>query len=1189
MKIWLKRLLLSLLLLILVVAGMSSLLLGTGSGVQWLFEIGNRFIPGELSVEQTEGSLLSDLQLHQLRYRSADMRVEVEDVVFNWNPSSLFSGVFHLRELSLNKLRYQQLRISENKQQPSQEPIKLPDIDLPLQLKLDLIQAKSVEIISQPDANPLVVEQLKLIAGWGKNGIDLTQLSVAMPMLDFHGKGHLDPRSRYPVDLDLDWALDATELPKLTGKGRLKGDLDALNIQHSIDGDLIAEISANLRDVLDKLNWDTQIIASKLPPAYLPLAHTADIALNIDAQGDLVRADSTIKFTVSDSDKPQTVEDSHLRLNVVAGIGFSDQHFQLQGDWKKLQWPLTGAAQIEAASGNLSASGKPDQYVFNLQSQLSGDGIPVGDWQLQGKGGLEKLHLDELLGNVLDGKLNASGDFSWSPIVSWDLEVTTKDINPQQLSPEWPGKINADISSSGKIPDSGIELAAEIKELAGILRDQPIAGRGSIQMRGSELKIEDIKLSSGSAKVSVAGDFGKTWALDWKLDVDDLADLVPQGKGSIQGTGLLKGTQKKPVVEGNVQVRGIDAQGVQCERCDLEFNLGLDESYLSHLKLSGKNLLASGQKLHELALNLDGSLQKHTLVLTADHEQVDLAFSATGSYLQDKEAWQGDIQQLDLDAGEMGQWKQQKPASLYASAKALKLSPLCLQDKDSLLCTQINRVDKQGDAKLQVKNLSLQRARPWLPPEISELSGIVQLDAKADLGQTPAASVKLVLEPGNISFLDPLSKPISMALRDGKVDVIYDNDNLSANWHLGVGANDLQGSLLIPRKALDADPMTAPLKGAIKIVVPELNLISAFLPDIQKIDGNVDVALNLDGTLGDPSVKGHALIKSSEILIPRAGLKLRDLNMELKGNGGEKLLISGGVHSGEGELNLLGDVLLNADQGWPAKISLKGQAFQLANLPEAQVEITPDLTLESNKDLIKIRGRLGVPVALIEVNDLPESSRGLSSDVIIANDDGSVGEIADSKIDAQVTIVLGEKVHFSGFGLKADIGGRLTVNQNAGKFPTANGELKIEDGSFRAYGQNLKIERGRVSYAGGRIDNPGVRLRASRKIEDIVVGVELSGTAKKPQLSTFSSDPDLLQRDVVSMLLTGQKSDDLENVKIYTGRQITPDLSVGVNIGGGSDGSEFVARYRLLDNVSLEGTSSAKKSGGSINYTIELE
>jgi translocation and assembly module TamB len=1186
-KVWLKRISLSLLVLVVVIAVAASLLVGTRSGVQWLLEAANGFIPGDLQVGEARGTLLGDLHLQNVSYETPDMTVQVGEVVFSWTPAELLSGVFHLRELGLNKLRYEKLRESEEESSP--EPLKLPDIDLPLKLKLDLVQVKAVEMILQPQAELLAIDEAILIADWTKSGINLSTLSVRTPMLDFHGKGNVDPKNNYPVDLILDWGLHTADLPKLSGKGHLKGDLDALNIRYSINGDVTAKIVATVHNLLKELDWEAQIAVSRLPAEYLPLEEHTRVGLNVDARGDLARADSRIRFTLSDNKGMQTGAKQSLLLNLVAGVQFSDQKFDLKGDWSKLHWPLTGTAQVRLPTGKLTASGIPDDYVFNLQSLVAGKDIPDGDWKIEGKGGLEQLHLEKLQGLILDGRIKAKGDLSWAPILTWDMDIQAMNINPGELAAEWPGKLSADIISHGKIPDTGLELQADIRELAGTLRDQPVAGRGSIKMLGKDLQLKEIQFSSGTATVSADGELGETWNLDWNLNIKDLADLLPQGKGAVQGRGSLKGSQDKPVAEGRINASAIVMQELQCEQCDLDFNLGLDDAHVSHLTLAGKNLMASAQQIHELSVKLDGSMQQHTLVMTADHAQAKLAFSATGTYRQDKTAWQGKVQQLDLDGGEIGVWKQHQPAELYASADTLTLSPLCLQDKETQLCAEVNRNNQSGDARLQIKNLSLERVHPWLPPEISELEGVLQLDARADLGETIEAKVNLVLEPGKITFLDPLSRPVSMSLHDGKVEMTYDSSNLSARWGLGLGENILQGELLIPRKALDEDPMTAPLRGAIRIVVPELTLVSAFVPDIRKIDGNIDVSLKLAGRLGDPRIKGHARVKTSEILIPRAGLELRDLDVQIRGDGRQELVIAGGVRSGEGALNLSGNVSLDANQGWPAKISFRGRRFQLANLPEAQVVITPDLTLETSKELIRVRGRLGVPVALIELNDLPEGSRSQSSDVVVVSEDGTVEDAGNSRVDAEVTIILGEQVHFTGFGLNADIGGRLTVDQNAGKYPTANGELKIEGGSFRAYGQNLKIEQGRISYAGGRVDNPGLRLKASRKIEDITVGVELLGTAKKPQFSTFSSDPDLLEKDVVSMLLTGQKTGDLENAKVYAGKQITPDLSVGVNVGGGSDGSEFVARYRLMDNVSLEGTSSAKKSGGSINYTLELE
>lgn len=1186
MRAWLKRLGYGLVLLIVLVVGALAILLGSRPGVQWLLETGNGFIPGELVVEHTEGNLLGSLRLRGLSYRDDDMSVQVGEVVLNWLPAELFSGVFHIQELSVEKLRYEKLL--ETEEEPT-TAIELPDIELPITLKLDLVQARAVEIVSAPDAAPVAIDQVVLVAGWDATGINLSKLDLAMPELQFQGSGMVMPKGNYPLALDLNWQLKAEEFPRVSGKGSLKGDIKALQLLHQIDGDVSAKLTANVQDVLRELGWDAKVQIDRLPQEYLPLEESASFGINIEARGDLSQADTQVAFKVQAAKDEVAAEAKQLLLKLNANLQFTDQRFKLQGDWQNLQWPLAGAAQVAAQSGKLAASGVPDGYVFSLQSSVEGDGIPPGDWQIEGKGDLNKLRLDKLLGNILEGTLEAVGDLAWSPSLTWKMDVTATDINPETLDAEWPGKLSAAVSTSGELPDGGLQLQAQIRELRGTLREKPVAASGNIQINGNNLLLEDMIFSSAQAKISAAGSLGDTWNLQWQLDVPDLADLLPQAEGSVQGAGKLRGTQEQPIVEGVITVAGLLAQGTGCAQCEADFSVGLDDAFVSRVAITGTEVLASGQQIHALSLKLDGPLQSQTIALDVDHQQGKLRFVAAGAYLQEKTAWQGEMQKLDLDAAEIGNWKLQQAASLFASAQEIRLSPLCLQDQQTQLCAQVDRGKDAGNAKLTLKGLSLERAKPWLPPEITQLTGVLNVDATADLGAVVKANVEAILEPGELTYLSPQSKPITLKLHDGKINAVYDEKQLAAQWTLSLGESLLQGEVQIPRDALDRDPLTAPLEGVAKVAVKDLSLIRAFVPDIQKIDGNIDVALTLGGQLGDPRISGHALLKADEIVIPRAGLELKDMRVQIEGKGGNKLAISGAVTSGEGTLNLGGDVLLDAEKGWPARLTLKGDKFQLAHLPEARVVITPDLSLESSGGIIRIRGKLDVPVARIEIHDLPAGSRGVSSDVVVVSEDGIVQEQADSKIDAEIIITLGEDVHFRGFGLDADLGGKLTIDQNPGKVPTANGELKIKSGSFRAYGQNLTIEKGRISYAGGRIDNPGLRLRASRKTDDITVGVEVTGTAKKPHITTFSSDPDLTEKDVVSMLLTGQKTGDLSEAKVFTGRQITPDLSVGVNLGGGKDGSEFVARYRLRDNVFLEGTSSSTASGASIHYTIELE
>ena len=250
--------------------------------------------------------------------------------------------------------------------------------------------------------------------------------------------------------------------------------------------------------------------------------------------------------------------------------------------------------------------------------------------------------------------------------------------------------------------------------------------------------------------------------------------------------------------------------------------------------------------------------------------------------------------------------------------------------------------------------------------------------------------------------------------------------------------------------------------------------------------------------------------------------------------------------------------------------------------------VSPDLVLVNRSEGLRVRGRLAVPGARIVLEDLPPGSRDVSSDVVVLSGDDTVREAGPLDLDLEVEVE-GKDIQFTGFGLNVEAGGRVLVTQEKGREPTGSGELKIISGSYRAYGQDLSLDNGRISWAGGLLDNPGLHLRASRRVDDVVVGLRVTGTARKPQLAAYSSDPAISEKDALSMLLTGQKTDNLAEASIYAGKQITPDLSVGVNLGRGEAGTEFVTRYRLRDKIYLEGTSSAGKSGGRILYSFEIE
>ena len=74
-------------------------------------------------------------------------------------------------------------------------------------------------------------------------------------------------------------------------------------------------------------------------------------------------------------------------------------------------------------------------------------------------------------------------------------------------------------------------------------------------------------------------------------------------------------------------------------------------------------------------------------------------------------------------------------------------------------------------------------------------------------------------------------------------------------------------------------------------------------------------------------------------------------------------------------------------------------------------------------------------------------------------------------------------VRLSAFGLKTKLGGTLLVDQDEHQLGLS-GQLKLAAGSFRAYGQNLLIEKGEVTFS-GPVDDPLVNIEAIRNPDSI--------------------------------------------------------------------------------------------------------
>jgi translocation and assembly module TamB len=111
-------------------------------------------------------------------------------------------------------------------------------------------------------------------------------------------------------------------------------------------------------------------------------------------------------------------------------------------------------------------------------------------------------------------------------------------------------------------------------------------------------------------------------------------------------------------------------------------------------------------------------------------------------------------------------------------------------------------------------------------------------------------------------------------------------------------------------------------------------------------------------------------------------------------------------------------------------------------------------------------------------------------------------------------------VRVSALNFAVFVEGDVTV-ASAPETPTVgHGELRVDRGTYRIYGSDLDIERGKLTFAGGPVDNPEIDLRATRRVRNVVAGVNARGPLKTPEITLFS-EPPLSQTDIASYIIFG--------------------------------------------------------------------
>ena len=115
-------------------------------------------------------------------------------------------------------------------------------------------------------------------------------------------------------------------------------------------------------------------------------------------------------------------------------------------------------------------------------------------------------------------------------------------------------------------------------------------------------------------------------------------------------------------------------------------------------------------------------------------------------------------------------------------------------------------------------------------------------------------------------------------------------------------------------------------------------------------------------------------------------------------------------------------------------------------------------------------------------------------------------------------------------------------------------------------GQRLQIETGRLIYTGGPLENPGLDIRAIRKVDQVTAGALVRGTLQQPEISVYS-EPPLPRAEALSYLTLGKSLDELQAGEQRTVNQAANSLA----LSGGGMIARDLGRRLGFDDVAVTG------------------
>ncbi|PPD56799.1 MAG: DUF490 domain-containing protein [Methylotenera sp.] len=866
---------------------------------------------------------------------------------------------------------------------------------------------------------------------------------------------------------------------------------------------------------------------------------------------------------------------------------------------------LTGEASIKQASldGNLP---------YDIKTQLSGD-LNSLKFELNPLLILQNNQLaiaQTATNDLIAANMQINGEIGLANDYPLKLVAHLTNLKPEKLGSYPAGLLNIDVDAQGDVgKKTGLQVQMLAKEsyLQTDNAKQPLALLGNFVVIGNQIKALDFNANIASNVFKATGSLGAADSvLEWRADLPQLSTFGREFSGQATASGSLTGTFENLALRLKLAAQKLQlANKIQLEKLDGQATIMADANGTVYAAFNADGLKVAQNPVMNAALTLQGTRAVHQLKLTAISQQKIVPFQFE-TLLQgglNGDTWQGFIQSLQLK-GETPVTLQ-APAKLSAGLQDINLGKAVLQLTKGRL--EIDGLQAGNKGFVSQGKLS-QLALDDLPPSVFQLpeklkgnpvfSGYWNINAVESVN----AQAQFKLDSGDLSLSDSAGVAKPLGLQNLSADLKVVNNQADLTWLLdGKQLGHFDGH--VTTRLTKVESGFALMANAPLTINSNAQLNSlAWLPlsdslaDAQ-LDGALSMTLNADGTMQKPNLRGNAIGKNLQFILPSQGVSLTEGTLQASFEG-DKLQIKEAVwKGGSGYLRTNGSLQMVDNQpnialNWVAEqFTVLSGADRLLVLNGAGKTTLADDLLTISGDFKVVKGLVGLPD-----DDVPT----LADDVVVLGRTEIVNDDALKILLNNLRIDLGDDFTLRGRGLDAQLSGAVTLVGLTQYLPHTEGTIRIKKGTYTAYGQVLNITRGVIAFT-GPIDNPSLNIRAMRNapssndsiiksnaeaasngdtvtgsnfsqtnntsVQNVNAGVEITGNGLNPAVKLVS-EPNVPDTEKLSWLLLGRGtnqagSSDFAMLSLAAGAVLSDDNSLPLQTK--------LARAAGLDELSFGG------------------